>query len=317
MLVNKKKYYEYDELKKLVSSLNISTIEEYKKIFRELNKFGKKAPSNPYSFYGKDVFENWSVFLGKPINKKKHHGLYYSYDECKEVIKKIGIKSKSEFISSAKDLIIQDIGIPYNPYMVYKNEWEGWGTFLGTGRVQDNLKVYRPFEEAREWARSLNFKLHKEWRKLDVSSLPPDIPKNPSSTYKNKGWINYYDWIGVDKRTKMSYGEKIIQDFLTENDVEFIYNRSVKDCKNVSKLRFDFYLPQYNTCIEYDGIQHYKPVDAFGGGEEFKRTKERDKIKDEFCEENNIKLVRICYLTPIDEIEMLIIDIIKPIYEGE
>ena len=73
-----------------------------------------------------------------------------------------------------------------------------------------------------------------------MSSLPPDIPKKPEKTYKNKGWVSYDDWIGIDTRTKMSYGEKIIHDFLVENDVEFIYDRSVKDCKSVSKLRFDF-----------------------------------------------------------------------------
>lgn len=47
--------------------------------------------------------------------------------------------------------------------------------------------------------------------------------------------------------------------------------------------------------IEFDGEQHYKPVDYFGGQEQFERQKDRDKKKDEYCLNHNIKLQRISY----------------------
>lgn len=62
-----------------------------------------------------------------------------------------------------------------------------------------------------------------------------------------------------------------------------------------------FYLPYFNTCIEYNGIQHYEPNDFFGGEESFKKQLIRDKIKKKYCENNNIKLIIIRYDENINE----------------
>ena len=58
-------------------------------------------------------------------------------------------------------------------------------------------------------------------------------------------------------------------------------------------MRFDFYLPDYNTCIEFDGEQHFKPIKHFGGKERFKQQQKNDQIKNDYCVENNIALIRI------------------------
>lgn len=50
-----------------------------------------------------------------------------------------------------------------------------------------------------------------------------------------------------------------------------------------------------NICIEYDGEQHFKPIELFGGEKQFKIQVENDNIKNTFCKENNIKLIRIPY----------------------
>ena len=57
-------------------------------------------------------------------------------------------------------------------------------------------------------------------------------------------------------------------------------------------MPFDFYLPQYNICIEYDGEFHYKMIMEY---DEFINQKIRDTIKTVYCKENNIKLIRIPY----------------------
>lgn len=68
---------------------------------------------------------------------------------------------------------------------------------------------------------------------------------------------------------------------------------------NGTYYRFDFYLPDYNLFIEYDGQQHYQPVRFFGTDKDaqqvFERTQANDKIKNRYCEENNINLLRIPY----------------------
>jgi hypothetical protein len=101
-----------------------------------------------------------------------------------------------------------------------------------------------------------------------------------------------------------SKGENKIKLFLESNKIDYTPQHGFKDCKYKQVLNFDFYLPKYNICIEFDGRQHFEPVEKFGGVEEFELTKIRDSIKNSYCEDNNIKLIRIPYtkLNKIDEI---------------
>jgi len=94
---------------------------------------------------------------------------------------------------------------------------------------------------------------------------------------------------------KSSKGEKIIKEFLENNNIEFETQKKFKDCKNEKSLKFDFYLLDYNTCIEFDGKQHFESVEHFGGIKAFHKQQLRDKIKTEFCKNNNINLIRIKY----------------------
>lgn len=74
------------------------------------------------------------------------------------------------------------------------------------------------------------------------------------------------------------------------------------ECKNNRSLPFDFYLPEYNTCIEYDGEQHFYPIDFSFGKlshenvlEKFIDVKKNDSIKTNFCKKEGINLLRISY----------------------
>lgn len=93
-----------------------------------------------------------------------------------------------------------------------------------------------------------------------------------------------------------SKGEYKIQSLLLENNVNFIREYIFDDFRIDPRhlLRFDFYLPDYNACIEYDGLQHYE--NHFGLPEDkYQHQLGNDKIKDVFCHEKNIKLIRIPY----------------------
>lgn len=92
-----------------------------------------------------------------------------------------------------------------------------------------------------------------------------------------------------------SKGEKKILNYLNENSISFIYQKRFDECKYKNVLSFDFYLPSYNICIEYDGKQHYEPINFFGGKTGLKNTQIRDKIKNNFCEKNDIIFIRISY----------------------
>mgnify|MGYP000290591655 CR=1 FL=1 len=99
-----------------------------------------------------------------------------------------------------------------------------------------------------------------------------------------------------------SKGEKIIKTFLETNNVYFERQKMFENCKDIRKLPFDFYLPEYNTCIEFNGIHHYKPVEYFGGIKTTKSQQKRDVIKNNFCLENNISLLVIKYTDNIENV---------------
>ena len=74
---------------------------------------------------------------------------------------------------------------------------------------------------------------------------------------------------------------------------------------NNGKLSYDFYLPQYNVLVECQGIQHYEPIEYFGGEEQFKIQQEHDKRKREYAEKNGYKLLEIWYYD-YDKIEEIL-----------
>ncbi|WP_202822921.1 zinc-ribbon domain-containing protein [Bacillus cereus] len=95
----------------------------------------------------------------------------------------------------------------------------------------------------------------------------------------------------------VSKGEQRIKQFLEEQSISFVQQKTFNDLKYRSKLKFDFYIPSLNLCIEYDGKQHFQPVEVFGGVKEFELTQQRDAIKNNYCKENDIHLLRIPYTT--------------------
>jgi len=82
---------------------------------------------------------------------------------------------------------------------------------------------------------------------------------------------------------------------LRKNNINFEQQYKFDDCKYKYKLKFDFFLKDYNLCIEFDGLQHYKQIKRFGGADGFAKTKIKDKIKNNYCLKNNIKMIRIKY----------------------
>jgi len=91
----------------------------------------------------------------------------------------------------------------------------------------------------------------------------------------------------------LSKGERKIMTYLDKMNIEYIAEFRIDDCKDQITLPFDFYLPKYNLCIEFDGEQHYRPIEYFGGEKKFNNQLRRDYIKDMYCLDNKISLIRI------------------------
>ena len=93
----------------------------------------------------------------------------------------------------------------------------------------------------------------------------------------------------------VSKGEEKIKKILDLNNIKYIQQYRFIDCKFKKPLPFDFYLPELNACIEFDGEGHYMSIDYWGGDASLKYTQNNDKIKNDYCSDRNIKLIRIPY----------------------
>lgn len=93
-----------------------------------------------------------------------------------------------------------------------------------------------------------------------------------------------------------SRGEKAVEKWLKDHNINYETQKRFKNCKNKKPLPFDFYLPKYNICIEFQGEQHYIEsfrIDMKDPAKRLKEQQKRDQIKRDFCKDNKIKLLEI------------------------
>lgn len=95
-----------------------------------------------------------------------------------------------------------------------------------------------------------------------------------------------------------SYGESKLRFIFDSLNIQYESQKRFDDCVNPHtnyQLKFDFYLPDKNICVEYDGKQHFTPIEHFGGVKAFEDGKYRDSIKNEYCNQHGIRMIRISY----------------------
>ena len=126
-----------------------------------------------------------------------------------------------------------------------------------------------------------------------------DIYRCWASLIENGGW-EYYDNLHQYSKNKIHCScpycnaniksrmeEKITQLLINEN-YNFERQKTFKWLKYKKNLYLDFFLPDYNIAIEYQGNQHFKPISLWGGEQELYLRKERDKVKRKLCNQNII-----------------------------
>ena len=94
---------------------------------------------------------------------------------------------------------------------------------------------------------------------------------------------------------KHSNGVKYMERILLNRNIKYELEKKFADCVNIFPLPFDIWLSNYNTLIEVDGMQHYQPIEKFGGQESFEKLQMRDNIKNQYCLDSGISLKRIPY----------------------
>lgn len=186
----------YEEAEKFAHNLKLKGTKEWFEYCKSGNK-PLDIPTVPSKIYKNKGWKDWGTFLGTGTIASQNL-VYKTYEEAKEYIKpfKIGsITEWQEFCKSGK----KPNDIPNWPDESYKKkgEWISWGDFLGTGTIASQYIVYRTYEEAKEYVKPFNLKSYQDWQEFCKSGKRPyDIPAQPESHYKNKGWISYAHFLG-------------------------------------------------------------------------------------------------------------------------
>lgn len=187
---NNSHFMDFDKARSIIRSKGIGSIKAWHNYSRTIRERG--IPSSPYIIY-EDEWKGWGDWLGTEIICSRNEG-YMTFEAAVIIVRKLGLKSVKEWLSycrSGKKLKM----IPSNPDRKYKDEWKGWGDWLGTGNVSSINRNYLPFRSSRKIARGLKLKAEKEWRRYSKSgNRPIDIPSNPDKKYDE--WISWRDWLG-------------------------------------------------------------------------------------------------------------------------
>jgi very-short-patch-repair endonuclease len=160
---------------------------------------------------------------------------------------------------------------------------------------------------------ALKYKTTAEFKKASFPYYNAAIKRGPDFYDKiTSHFVPEKESTGENKIAKILVKHNLIDSKCEKSKKCDNREKTFDDCINTKtgrycrKLRFDFFLPNIDTIIEYDGEQHFKPSTKFGGGK-FETTLENDQIKNEYCLENGIKLIRVHYKYPFKDMETAIL----------
>ena len=97
---------------------------------------------------------------------------------------------------------------------------------------------------------------------------------------------------------RQSHYMDLVESIMDKMGVKYEKEKRFEDCKNIRILPFDYYIPNFNTCIEVDGEFHYYKNTSYSNirpSSSYEEVHKRDLIKDEYCKANNINLIRLPY----------------------
>jgi putative methyltransferase/type III restriction/modification enzyme restriction subunit/helicase-like protein/integrase-like protein len=168
-------------------SLGLKNKNQWKE-FCKSNRKPSDIPSYPLKAYSLE-WMGWADWIG--IDKEV---TYLSFLQARDFVRSLKLKNKEDWSNYRKlGKIPRDI--PGTPNKIY-SEWNGWGDWLGTGRIANQNREFLSFNDAREYVRSLNLKSSEEWSDYSKFKRPRDIPSTPDRYYEDE-WRGWGDWLGT------------------------------------------------------------------------------------------------------------------------
>ena len=198
-------------------------------------------------------------------------GNWRPYEEAKKYAQSLKLKGQKEWFDLSSTKILPK-DIPISVHNIYKNKFEGYGVFLGTGYVANSKRTYLTYEEAKNFVHKLKLKNITEWEnycKNNFSNLPkkPDnIPNNVGGVYrKQKTWKGFSDFLGNNKITDPSNYRKFSEarnflhklKFKSRNEFENYAKGILKKTKGFIPADIPKSLITYKKHKEWRGLKDF------------------------------------------------------------
>lgn len=190
-------FMSYKEAEIFTRSLNLRTFRPDYFEFVKTKARPKDLPADPYKVYKNSGWIDSGTYIGN-FRKAWSKIEFLDINGVRQFMKENNI-TKSEQWFKLCDEGKKPSNIPRMLSRYYKNKgWKGWGDITGTGRIAHMDKIFRPFNKARQFARSKNFKNQKEWFKFSkTKNFPRDLPAHPGQTPQySKYWKGWQDFLG-------------------------------------------------------------------------------------------------------------------------
>ena len=142
----------------------------------------------------RDLTEQLQIKIWESLSKFN----WMEFEEAREYVRSLNLNNMAEWRIFSSSLR-RPLNIPSVPNKTYINlGWISINDWLGTNNITNHNREFKSFNDARNFAKSLNLKENKEWRLYSLSNLRPlDIPSAPDRFYKNNGWISWGDFLNT------------------------------------------------------------------------------------------------------------------------
>jgi hypothetical protein len=194
----KREYRSFDDAREFAKSLKLKTLAEWQE-FAKSGKLPLDIPATPRFVYKEHGWKGFGDWLGTE-RVANFHKRFRPFLEARAFVHSLDLESRTAWVKYLKTGE-KPADIPTIPSRTYKDQgWTSWGDWLGTGRVADRARDHLPFPEARSFVHGLSLRTGEDWKNYCRSGAKPEnVPSNPAKTYRNSGWINMPDWLGADR----------------------------------------------------------------------------------------------------------------------
>jgi hypothetical protein len=229
--VGRSNYRPFIEARSYAHSLGLKNMNEWLEAYDE-GKIDLDIPKFADQTYkSQKKWISWGDWLGTG-NVAVFLRQYRPYNEAKEFVSKLKLKSTSEWLEYCQSGL-KPKDIPSNPNRTYFNlGWENYSEWLGSGKLNTKDFIFLPFEDARTLVRGFNLANQKEWNSFVKSAKKPkNIPSNPQRTYNKLGWNGWGDWLG---NSNESNHQKLFKPF--NEALIFVHSLKLSNTKEWKRL---------------------------------------------------------------------------------